>query len=385
MAESVEKKFLGTAGVAKLIENVKAEISEGDTQTLNAAKAYSDGLADNYDAAGTATTKVNELANGQVKTNTDNITKLNGSETTEGSVKKAVKDAKDEMQGNIGSLESLETTEKTDVVSAINEVRRSVAAGGTASTISITSDATSEGASKSYTVYQGTTKVGVIDIPKDMVVESGEVVVNPAGQAAGTYIKLVLANATNDVIYINVGTLVDIYKAKANATQIQIVVDATTREISATVVANSITATELATNAVITAKIADKNVTKEKLSTAVQASLDKADAADTNAQTKANAALAAAKEYTDDAIDNIDLSGIAQNASDIDSLEASLAAGGATANAIADAKKAGTDASAAVTALSNGAVATLRTDVDALKAVTYTEITAAEIDAMFAS
>lgn len=385
MAESVEKKFLGTAGVAKLIENVKAEISEGDTQTLNAAKAYSDGLADNYDAAGTATTKVNELANGQVKTNTDNITKLNGSETTEGSVKKAVKDAKDEMQGNIGSLESLETTEKTDVVSAINEVRRSVAAGGTASTISITSDTTTEGASKSYTVYQGTTKVGVIDIPKDMVVESGEVVVNPAGQAAGTYIKLVLANATNDVIYINVGTLVDIYKAKANATQVQIVVDATTREISATVVANSITATELAANAVITAKIADKNVTKEKLSTAVQASLDKADAADTNAQTKANAALAAAKEYTDDAIDNIDLSGITQNASDIDSLEASLAAGGATANAIADAKKAGTDAAAAVTALSNGAVATLRTDVDALKAVTYTEITAAEIDAMFAS
>nr|DAO56497.1 MAG TPA: hypothetical protein [Caudoviricetes sp.] len=385
MAESVEKKFLGTAGVAKLIENVKAEISEGDTQTLNAAKAYSDGLADNYDAAGTATTKVNALANGQVKTNTDNIAKLNGSETTDGSVKKAVKDAKDEVNGNIGSLESLETTEKTDVVSAINEVRRSVAAGGTASTISITSDTTTEGASKSYTVYQGTTKVGVIDIPKDMVVESGEVVVNPAGQAAGTYIKLVLANATNDVIYINVGTLVDIYKAKANATQVQIVVDATTREISATVVANSITATELAANAVITAKIADKNVTKEKLSTAVQASLDKADAADTNAQTKANAALAAAKEYTDDAIDNIDLSGITQNASDIDSLEASLAAGGATANAIADAKKAGTDAAAAVTALSNGAVATLRTDVDALKAVTYTEITAAEIDAMFAS
>lgn len=385
MAEAIEKKFLGTAGVERLVENIRTEISEGDTSTLDEAKTYADGLADNYDAAGTAATKMQELADGQVKTNKEAIEKLNGDEATKGSVKKAVKDAKDEVEGEIGALESLETTDKDNIVDAINEVRRSVSAGGTAAAVSISTDATSEGASKSYTIYQGETKVGVIDIPKDMVVESGEVVVNPEGQAAGTYIKLVLANATNDVIYVNVGTLVDIYKAQANATQIQLAIDSATREISATVVAGSITATELAANAITTEKIANGNVTKEKLSTAVQASLEKADSADTNAQAKADAALAAAKQYTDDAIGDVDLSGIATNAGDIDKLEASLAEGGATANAIADAKQAGTDAQTAVTNLTNGEVANLRTDVNDLKAVTYTEITTAEIDAMFAS
>lgn len=207
----------------------------------------------------------------------------------------------------------------------------------------------------------------------EIVVESGEIVVNPEGQEAGTYIKLVLANATNDAIYVNVGTLVDIYKTQANAAQIQLAIDSFTREISATVVAESITATELAANAVTTAKIADGNVTKAKLSTEVQASLDKADAA-----------LDAAKKYTDDAIGDVDLSGIATNTGDIDKLEASLAEGGATANAIADAKKAGADAQTAVSNLTNNEVAALRTDVDALKDVEYVEITAADVEAMFA-
>jgi len=385
MAEMIEKKFLGTEGVERLVENIRTEISEGDAATLKAAEEYADSLADNYDAAGTAATKMQELADGQVKTNKEAIETLNGDESTDGSVKKAVNDAKNEVQGEIGTLEGLETTDKDSIVDAINEVRRSVSAGGTAAAVSISTETTTEGASKSYTIYQGETKVGVIDIPKDMVVESGEVVVNPEGQAAGTYIKLVLANANNDVIYVNVGTLVDIYKAKASAAQIQVAIDSATREISATIVAGSVTATELAANAVTTEKIASGNVTKEKLSTAVQASLDKADNADTNAQNKADAALEAAKKYTDDAIGDVDLSGIAANASDIDKLEASLAEGGATANAIAEAKKAGTDAGAAVNSLETGKVEALRTDVDALKSVTYTEITTAEIDAMFAS
>lgn len=379
MADAVEKKFLGTEGVQKLVEKVKAE----DSKVLQDAKDYADSLADNYDAAGVAQSKVDALANGQVKANTDAIAKLNGDDTTDGSVKKAVKDARDALQADIGTLESLETADKDNLVDAINEVRNSVSAGGTAAAITMSTETTTEGAAKSYTIYQGTNKIGVIDIPKDMVVESGEVVVNPEGQVAGTYIKLVLANATNDVIYVNVGTLVDIYKAKANATQIQIAIDAATREISATVVAGSITATELAANAVTTEKIAAGNVTKEKLSTAVQASLDKADNADTNAQSKADAALEAAKKYTDDAIGDVDLSGIATNASDIDKLEASLAEGGATATAIANAQQDADDAMDAVNTLATGRVTTLEADVTALKSVTYVEITATEVDAMF--
>lgn len=187
-------------------------------------------------------------------------------------------DGIDEVAEDVGNLEDLQTSSKTDLVTAINEVRNSVSAGGTAATITITTDTTTDGALKSYTIKQGDNTVGVIDIPKDMVVESGTVVENPEGQAEGTYIKLVLANVS-EPLYINVGTLVDIYTAKANATQIQLTIDSSTREISATIVAGGVGTTELADGAVTTVKIADANVTLAKLSTAVQASLGKADTA----------------------------------------------------------------------------------------------------------
>lgn len=204
---------------------------------------------------------------------------IQGEDTVDGSIKKAVKDAKEALEAKIGNLENLNTTAKSDLVSAINEVLVAVGAGGTAAAVTMDTSVTTAGMAKSYTLKQGETKIGTIDIPKDMVVKSGEVVVNPEGQTEGTYIVLTLANATEDKIYVNVGTLVDIYKAKANATQIQIAIDSATREVSATVVAGSITSTELADAAVITAKIADGNVTKAKLSTEVQATLDKADSA----------------------------------------------------------------------------------------------------------
>ncbi len=181
------------------------------------------------------------------------------------------------IETDIGNVDNLQTTNKT-VAGAINEVLAAVGTGGTAAVVTVTTDTTTEGALKSYTIKQGETTVGVIDIPKDMVVESGSVVTNPEGQVEGTYIKLVLANVA-DPLYINVGSLVDIYTAKAGATQVQLSIDSSTREISATIVAGSITATELADNAVTTVKIADANVTLAKLSASVQASLAKADAA----------------------------------------------------------------------------------------------------------
>lgn len=262
---TIEKKYLGTAGVQALVTFVKNQ----DALNLQAANSYADGLAGNYDAAGTAETKVQELANGQVKTNTEHI----------------------------GTMDNLETTAKGDLVNAINEVRNAVSAGGTAAAITMEekNSELGEGVAKAYVLKQGDNTVGTINIPKDMVVQSGEVVVDPEGQEAGTYIKLTLANATNDIIYVNVGTLVDIYKAKASATQIQIAIDSASREISASIVAGSVTATELAADAVTTVKIADGNVTKAKLATDVQASLDKADGAAADATAKANAAQAAAE------------------------------------------------------------------------------------------
>lgn len=299
-----QEKILNSTGLEYYDSKIKALINSKDADTLAAAKKYTDDAP--FDPAGTAVTKVAELAEGAVKANTDAIATLNGNDKTTGSVDKKIADAKavidanvnaakaaadaaqgdvdaleprvTTVEGNIGTMGNLGTTAKTDLVSAINEVKDSVTAGNTASAITISTTTTTAGYLKSYTVKQGDNTIGTIDIPKDMVVESGEVVTNPSGQAAGTYIKLVLANVA-DPLYINVGTLVDIYKAKASATQVQVAINSATREISATIVAGSITATELASNAVTTAKIADANVTKAKLANAVQASLDKADSA----------------------------------------------------------------------------------------------------------
>lgn len=271
--------------------------------------------------------------------------------TTLASAKSAVNEAKNAVDAKIGTLDDLTMTNKTDLVVALNEVAASVEAGGTGSVVKISTETTTEGYAKSYTFTQGSTKLGVIDIPKDMVVSSGTVEKDPKDQQPGTYLVLTLANATNDKVYINVGTLVDIYTAKAEATQIKLAIDSTTREISATIVAGSITAAELAADAVVTAKIADGNVTKAKLSTDVQTSLGKADSA----------------------IQEADLTDLK---ADVAANKASLGAEGATTKAIADAKKAGTDAKTSVDALAER--------VSTLEADTFTAITNEEIDALFA-
>lgn len=268
------------------------------------------------------------------------------------SAKEAIQEAKESVESKIGTLDDLPTTNKENLVVALNEVAASIEAGGTGSVVKISTETTTEGYAKSYTFTQGNARLGVIDIPKDMVVSSGTVEKDPAGQSKGTYLVLTLANATNDKVYINIGTLVDIYTAKASATQIQLAIDSSTREISATIVAGSVTATELAANAVVTAKIADGNVTKTKLSKEVQTSLGKADTA----------------------IQESDLTDLK---TDVAANKASLGTSGATTKAIADAKKAGTDAQAGVDSL--------KTRVDALESDTFTAITNDEIDALFAS
>lgn len=100
---TTEKKFLSYEKLGYYDEKIKKEISDGDAATLASAKTYADGLADNYDAAGTAATKVAELADGQVKTNTDAIAKLNGADTVEGSVAKQIKDASATLKEEISA------------------------------------------------------------------------------------------------------------------------------------------------------------------------------------------------------------------------------------------------------------------------------------------
>lgn len=101
MAEAIEKTYLDQAGVEHLVEKLGTREDTKDAATLKSAKAYADGLATNYDPVGTAQTKVDELANGQVKTNKEAIEKLNGADTVDGSVAKQIKDAKTALEKKI--------------------------------------------------------------------------------------------------------------------------------------------------------------------------------------------------------------------------------------------------------------------------------------------
>lgn len=179
-----------------------------------------------------------------------------------------------ELIADVGNVDNLSTSNK-EVVKAINEVLAAVGTGGTAAAVTITEKGATTDYAQVYEVKQGTTVIGTINIPKELFVQNGEVVTNPTGKPAGTYIKLTLQNVT-EPLYIDAAKLVDVYTVQQNASQVQLSIDAS-NVISATIVAESITSTELASNSITTVKIVDKNVTLDKLSQAVQESLTKAD------------------------------------------------------------------------------------------------------------
>lgn len=229
----------------------------------------------NFDEAGAADTVKSELLGSE--------SDYAGAPTIHGVLNHTVS-LEQQFDDTVGAIETLETENKT-LVGAINEINTGV----TNAAISLTSSTDK----LTYTISQGGTEVGTINIPKDMVVESGEVVTNPEGQIEGTYIKLTLQNVT-DPLYIDVAKLVDVYTASTVASNVMLAIDSN-NVISASISANGVTARELADNAVTTskiadanvttAKIADSNVTKAKLASTVQASLDKADAAAPQATT----------------------------------------------------------------------------------------------------
>lgn len=103
-----------------------------------------------------------------------------------------------------------------------------------------------------YTQGSGTgTKVGVdINIPKDMVVQSGSVETKQAGDwgPAGTYIHLVLANAEQSDLYINVSNLVEYITSGSQAGDAIVLNIDNQHRITATISDNSITSSKLDPN-----------------------------------------------------------------------------------------------------------------------------------------
>ena len=203
---------------------------------------------------------------------------LMGTEATTGSVKQiaksyadgkdaaiaAAKAAGDNAQTAVDALGTkvgtIPTTSKaTSVVGYVDEQVKAVKDAEVDYTVTVT-PSTVEGIAKRYTIAQASTGLNVnIDIPSDMVVKSGEVVPNPTGQPAGTYLVLTLANATNDKVYINVSDLIE-YVTSGSKVGDMVVVD-------------------VSADHKVTATITDGTVTKAKLAAAVQTSLGLADTA----------------------------------------------------------------------------------------------------------
>lgn len=115
-----EKKYIDLVGLTHYDEKIKAVIDSKDAATLKAATKAAEDLGSNYDAAGTAETKVHELANGQVKTNTEAIAILNGGADTDGSVAKAVADAKTGLETKISAADAKAVAAQTAADNAKN-------------------------------------------------------------------------------------------------------------------------------------------------------------------------------------------------------------------------------------------------------------------------
>lgn len=118
-------------------------------------------------------------------------------------------------------------------------------------TIDSSEAGTQQGYLKSYHIAQNGVEVGIINIPKDLVVTSGSCVAGTwsgstfteSSSGTGHAIKLVIANQT-DPVYINVADLVDLYTPQQNATQVQLAIS-NDNVISATIVNGSITTDSL--------------------------------------------------------------------------------------------------------------------------------------------
>lgn len=100
-----------------------------------------------------------------------------------------------------------------------------------------------DGYLKTYQFTYGTGAAFEIDIPKDLVVESGEVITvtdeSPvSGLTNGTYLKLVIVNQ-DEPVYINTSDLCDVYTGKVITDGVSVTIS-DTNEISATLIGKAV-------------------------------------------------------------------------------------------------------------------------------------------------
>lgn len=283
-------------------------INNADTGILKTAQNY-------------ANTKVQELADGAVKTNTDAIAVLNGDESTEGSVKKAIKDSADAINATIGDVEEGKTV------------------------VEMIADA------KTAATYDDTEV-------RELIADNAEAIEAHKTAIDGT-----------------VTTLVGDDKGKSVRT-----------------IANEELAAQL-----IGENAKESLDTLEEIAAWIQSHPD-----DASAMNKAIEDLEALVGTLPEGVTATTIIGYIQEVvaaektraegvesglnTRLETVETAIGEGGSVTTAIADAKKAGTDASAAVTALADGQVATNKTNIEALQGLVgegYEAISTDEINALF--
>ena len=451
-----EKKYIDLTGLTHYDEKIKAVIDSKDAANLKSAKDYADSLAGNYDAAGTAETKVQELANGQVKTNTAAITKLNGDAKTEGSVAKAVADAQagletkisaadakavgaqsavDNLKAYVGTIP--EGAVSTDVVSYVNEKTAGIATDASLGELKKRVD-TAEGkittAEGNITTLQGsvnsvedkvTTLVGEDagksartianeELTKQLIPESAKESLDTLQEIAAWIQKhpddASAMNAAIDALKAKVGDIPEGATATTIVAYIKELVDA--EKTRATGVESGLDTRVKA----VEAKLGDgEGSVAKQIESAVKVETDARIAADSALDGKITTAKSAADKAQGDvdALKDVVASKAAASdvtalttrvtaaEKDIDDLQAAIAADGKVTAAIADAKKAGTDAQATadknktdiatLTTTVGGHTTTLSSQGDRISALEtkvgdgFVAITNEEIDNLFAA
>lgn len=390
-----EKKYIDLTGLTHYDEKIKAVIDSKDAATLKSAKDYADSLAGNYDAAGTAETKVQELANGQVKTNTAAISKLNGDAKTEGSVAKAVADAQAGLETKISAADSKAAAAQT---AADNAKKAADAVDAKVGVVPEGSTVIAEIQKIKDAAYDDTAVRGLIKTNADNITKltgradavEGKVttlVGEDAGKSARTIANEELAkqlipegakesldtlqeiaawiqkhpddasamNAAIDALKTKVGDIPEGATATTVVAYIKELVDA--EKVRATGVESGLDTRVKAAEA----KLGDgEGSVAKQIEAAVKVETDARVAADSALDGKITAAKSAADKAQGDvdALKDVVASKAAASdvtalttrvtaaEKDIDDLQAAIAADGKVTAAIADAKKAGTDAQA---------------------------------------
>lgn len=110
MADATEKKYVDLTGLTSYDAKIKALIDSKDETALASAKSYADGLAKNYDAAGSATTALADAktyTDGKIATANEAIAAAKTQADKGVADAASAKAAADKAQGEVDALETL--------------------------------------------------------------------------------------------------------------------------------------------------------------------------------------------------------------------------------------------------------------------------------------